>query len=46
MSEMFENDTSRYKTFTGSPLKNDSFANPCGLIAKAFFNGNLVIKFK
>lgn len=36
---MFDNDTSRYKSYTGYPLKADDIANPCGLIAKNFFNG-------
>lgn len=36
--EIFDNDTSRYFTYTGHPLKGDDYANPCGLIAKSFFN--------
>lgn len=39
MWEMFDNNTNRYKTFTGNPLKADDFANPCGLVAKSYFNG-------
>jgi hypothetical protein len=39
VSEMFDNDTSRYLTQWGEPLKGSDYANPCGLIAKAFFNG-------
>ncbi len=38
MSEMFDNNTARYKTYTGKPLKGSDFANPCGLIAKSYFN--------
>ena len=37
MEEMFK-DPKMYKTYTGNPLKPDDFANPCGLIAKAYFN--------
>lgn len=40
MKELFNNDQSRYKSFTGYPLRGEDIANPCGLIAKAFFNGN------
>lgn len=36
---MFDNDTSRYKSYTGYPMKANDIANPCGVIAKAFFNG-------
>jgi hypothetical protein len=39
MSEMFDNNTSKYKTYTGLPLNGDDLANPCGLIAKSMFNG-------
>lgn len=37
MKEMFDGDETKYKTYTNIPLKKDSYANPCGLIAKAFF---------
>jgi hypothetical protein len=37
VSEMFDKDVSKYKTWTGKPLKGDDFANPCGLIAKSYF---------
>jgi hypothetical protein len=40
MYEMFDNDTSKYKSYTGQPISGDALANPCGLIAKAFFTGN------
>lgn len=39
MWEMFDNDTSKYFTYTGVPLNGTSFANPCGLVAKCMFNG-------
>jgi hypothetical protein len=38
VKEIFDNDSSRYKTFTGKPLNGDDFANPCGLVAKSVFN--------
>lgn len=38
MYEMFDNDSSKYKTFTGEPLEANDYANPCGLIAKSMFN--------
>lgn len=38
VKEIFDYDESRYKTFTGKPLSGDEFANPCGLIAKSYFN--------
>ena len=37
--QIFNNDTSKYKTFSNYPLNGKDFANPCGLIAKSFFNG-------
>jgi len=43
MAEMFENDTTKYKSHTGEPMLGTDWANPCGLIAKAFFNGNIMI---
>jgi len=46
MNEMFDNDTSKYKTFTGKALKANDFANPCGLVAKSFFNGKRNILFR
>ena len=33
-----DGDTDRYKTHTGLPLNANDFANPCGLVAKAYFN--------
>jgi hypothetical protein len=36
--EIFDGNITKYKTFTGKPLKGDDFANPCGLIAKSIFN--------
>lgn len=36
--EIFDNITSLYKTYTGNPLNGDDYANPCGLIAKSYFN--------
>ncbi len=46
MKEMFGNDTSKYKTYWGKTLKADDYANPCGLVAKAFFNGKIKSKKK
>lgn len=37
MSEMFDGDESKYKTYTNKRLTKDTYANPCGLIAKAYF---------
>lgn len=37
MSEIFDNDTSKYKTWSGKRLKGSDVANPCGLIAKSYF---------
>ncbi len=42
MKEMFD-DPARYKTFTGKPLSPDDFANPCGLIARAYFDEEYVV---
>lgn len=43
--EMFDNDTTKYKTYTNKPLKGEDYANPCGLIAKSMFNDtNFVLK--
>ena len=36
--EVFDNDTSRYFTHTGNPLNGTDYADPCGLIAKSYFN--------
>lgn len=36
--EMFDNDTSKYHTYTGESLKAEDYANPCGLIAKSYYN--------
>ncbi len=36
---MFDNDTSRYKTYWNKTLKPYDYANPCGLVAKSYFNG-------
>jgi hypothetical protein len=44
IKDLFGNDTSKYKTYWGKPLKAEDYANPCGLIAKSFFNGKLEIK--
>lgn len=38
MYEMFDNDTSKYQTYWKKPLNATDFANPCGLVAKSFFN--------
>ena len=38
VNEMFDNDTSRYLTHTGNPLNGTDYADPCGLIAKSYFN--------
>lgn len=32
-----------YKTYTGKTLQPEDVANPCGLIAKSFFNGILFL---
>jgi hypothetical protein len=45
MSEMFDNDASRYYTHEGKPLVAHDIANPCGLIAKSIFNGRLLLAF-
>lgn len=37
--EIFNNDSSKYITPWGKPLKGEDYANPCGLAAKSFFNG-------
>jgi hypothetical protein len=37
MSEMFDGDETKYKTYKNILLNKTSFANPCGLIAKAYF---------
>ncbi len=44
--QIFNNDTSKYKTKSGNPLKANDFANPCGLIAKSFFNGMIFNYFR
>lgn len=36
--EIFENDTSRYHSYSGKQLNAEDYANPCGLIAKSFYN--------
>lgn len=38
MKEIFNNDESKYFSVGKKRLKPDDFANPCGLIAKSFFN--------
>jgi hypothetical protein len=38
VNEIFNNDSSRYKSWAGKPLKGNDYANPCGLIAKSIFN--------
>lgn len=43
MSEMFDGDETKYKTYTNKKLSGDSYANPCGLIAKAFFTDEFQI---
>lgn len=44
MNELFDNDTSKYKTYMENPIEGDAIANPCGIIAKYFFNGNKIFK--
>lgn len=44
VKEIFDGDSSRYKTYTGKPLQPDDYANPCGLVAKAFFNDSYILK--
>jgi hypothetical protein len=39
MSEIFDNDNSKYFTYDRKPMLGDNIANPCGLIAKSIFNG-------
>jgi len=38
VSQIFNNDTSLYFSWNRKPLKGTDFANPCGLIAKSYFN--------
>jgi len=38
MNEMFHNDESKYVSVGGRKMSGDEYANPCGLIAKSFFN--------
>jgi hypothetical protein len=38
VKEIFDYDETKYKTFKNETLKADDFANPCGLIAKSYFN--------
>lgn len=38
MKEMFHNDESKYFAVGGRKMSGNDFANPCGLIAKSFFN--------
>jgi hypothetical protein len=44
IKDIFGNDTSKYKTYWGKPLNGDDYANPCGLVAKSYFNGKLFLK--
>lgn len=37
ISEVFDNVTSKYLSINGTPLTNNTLANPCGKIARAFF---------
>ena len=43
MSEMFDGDVTKYKTYANKNLTKDSYANPCGLIAKAYFTDEFEI---
>ncbi len=38
-----DGDSNRYKSYNGNPLKPDDYANPCGLIAKAYFNDSFIL---
>ena len=38
MKEMFNNDESKFFAIGGRKMNGDDFANPCGLIAKSYFN--------
>jgi hypothetical protein len=38
INEIFDNDSSKYYTKWGKSLEPTDYANPCGLIAKSFFN--------
>lgn len=46
MKEVMDGDSSRFKTYTGLPLSGNDFANPCGLVAKAFFNDSYTLTDK
>ena len=39
--EIFDNKSEKYVTHTNQSLNWDFIANPCGLMAKNFFTGNL-----
>ena len=41
--EMFDNDTSKYLSFTGNKLNDTSLSIPCGLVAKSFFNDTFTV---
>lgn len=36
--QIFNNDSSKYFSFKGYPLDQYDIANPCGLVAKSYFN--------
>jgi len=46
MKEMMDGDITRYKTYAGLPLGANDYANPCGLVAKAFFNDTYYLTLK
>jgi hypothetical protein len=39
IKEIFDNDTSKYFTYTNNNIDGNKIANPCGIIAKYVFNG-------
>lgn len=43
IKEIFDFDVSRYRSYTGKPLKGDDIARPCGLHAKAMLNDTFAL---
>lgn len=46
MKEVMDGDATRYNTYTGLPMSGNDFANPCGLVAKAYFNDTYIFTDK
>lgn len=44
MSEMFNNDSSKYFSYNKKALSGNDTAIPCGLVAKSFFQDEFYIK--